>query len=194
MYGFKIILASGSPRRYQLLKTAGFDVHVVKSELKETIDSRAKDFGRVSMDLARQKAMDVKSKITVGNEILLAADTMVVMDDKALGKPANVEDAKSCLHLLSGKRHEVITGVYMSFGAQERLFCVRTAVYFAKLSNEMINYYVETCKPLDKAGAYGIQEWIGMVGIEKIEGDYFNVVGLPVQKVVKTVEEFFEMN
>ena len=189
MFNYPLILASGSPRRLALLKGAGFNVRVIIANVDESLDMAETDFGKAAMMLAKRKARKVISRVADSATLLLAADTLVVLDGKVLGKPVDLNEAKKTLQILSGKRHEVITGVYLSYGLHERLFNVSTSVYFSKLTDEMINYYVETFKPLDKAGAYAIQEWIGMVGIEKINGDYFNVVGLPMQAVVQSIKE-----
>jgi septum formation protein len=137
--------------------------------------------------IARNKALAIERS---EEEIVIAADTIVVLGDQIIGKPLDREHAVEVLKTLSGKTHKVITGVVILNGAQERSFSDVTEVAFHELSDEQINFYVDKYKPYDKAGAYAIQEWIGVVGIKKINGDFYNVMGLPVSRVVKTLQEF----
>jgi len=184
----KIILASQSPRRQELLKLAGIDFEIQIPDFEETYPDNM-DAHKIPEYLAEQKASIILQQH--GEDVIvIAADTMVFLEDEILGKPKNTEEAKSILGRLSGKMHEVITGVAIMSKDKKKLFSTNTKVYFKPLGQKNIEYYVQNYKPLDKAGAYGIQEWIGLVGIEKIEGCYNNVVGLPVSKVVEALKEF----
>ena len=124
------------------------------------------------------------------DELIITADTIVVLDDKVLGKPKDAEEARCMLHALSGKTHQVVTGVVLTTKEQQKHFSVVSNVTFKTLSDNEIDYYVDTYKPMDKAGAYGIQEWIGYVGVTRLEGSYFNVMGLPVQRIYEAMKEF----
>ena len=126
------------------------------------------------------------------NEVVLTADTVVVCDGQILGKPQDAEDARRMLGLLSGKSHEVITGVTLSTRQWQRSFAVTTVVWFKELTAAEIGFYVDSYRPFDKAGAYGIQEWIGYVGVQRIEGSYFNVMGLPVQRIYEELKDCFD--
>ncbi len=133
--------------------------------------------------LAKKKASAIEAQ--VHDAIIIAADTIVLLDNEILGKPTNEENAKEILRKLSGRRHEVVTGVCMQKGRKQISFSTTTEVFFRTLTDEQIEHYVSNYQPFDKAGAYAIQEWIGMIGIEKINGDYYNVMGLPIGDVVK---------
>jgi septum formation protein len=184
----KIILASKSPRRASLLSDAGFEFEVfVKENINENPGKRkGKD---AAIFLADEKAKHYND-ILKPETLLITADTIVCLKGKILNKPKNAEEAKKMLKILSDKKHEVITGVCIKSSERKILFSVSTKVYFRKLSDNEINYYIENYKPFDKAGAYGIQEWIGIIGIEKIKGSYFNVMGLPVQKIYEKLSHF----
>ena len=185
----KILLASASPRRKQLLEDAGFSIKVVKGkEIDETIPEKitGKD---AAIFLADLKADAYAEKITE-NTILITADTIVCLEDKILGKPTDYRDAFKILKSLSGKEHKVITGVSIRSVDKQISFADETCVKFKHLSDDEIDYYITHYKPYDKAGAYGIQEWIGYIGITGIKGSYFNVMGLPVQKVYETLKKF----
>jgi septum formation protein len=179
----RIILASGSPRRRQLLEWAEvpFDVFV-----KETSESFPPGMAveEVPVHIARNKALAVKQDLSE-ERIILAADTVVVLGEEIIGKPRDREDAIGILCRLAGQRHRVITGVIMLKGMQEVAFSDTTLVWFHDLERVQIEDYVDRYKPFDKAGAYAIQEWIGVVGIRAIEGDFYNVMGLPVSRVVR---------
>lgn len=185
----KIILASQSPRRKQLLEWAEvpFDVLV-----KETDESYPADMHieEVSVYIARNKALAINELIK-GNTTptILAADTVVVLGGRIIGKPKDREDAVEILQALSGNTHRVITGVVIVKGDYETAFADITEVSFHTLTTEQIAFYVDKYKPYDKAGAYAIQEWIGVVGIKSITGDFYNVMGLPVSRVVQALEE-----
>lgn len=182
----KVILASQSPRRKMLLEWAEISFRV---KVKETDESFPPGLPTedVPVLIARNKALAIERS---DEEIVIAADTIVVLGDQIIGKPLDREHAVEVLKTLSGKTHRVITGVVILNGAQERAFSDVTEVAFHELSDEQINFYVDKYKPYDKAGAYAIQEWIGVIGIKKINGDFYNVMGLPVSRVVKTLQEF----
>ena len=185
----KIILASASPRRSQLLKDAGFNFSIAKGkDVDEKIPKNltGKD---AAIFLADLKADAYAEKITE-NTILITADTIVCLEDKILGKPTDYQDAFKILKSLSGKEHKVITGVSIRSVDKQISFADETCVKFKQLSDDEINYYITHYKPYDKAGAYGIQEWIGYIGITEIKGSYFNVMGLPVQKVYEVLKDF----
>lgn len=181
----KIILASQSPRRKQLLELAEINFEIQVADIDET-PPIGMPGNQVPEHLAIQKA----SVIAVTNQdaIVIAADTIVLLDDEILSKPVDEEDAVSILKKLSGKVHQVISGVCIQKGNEIQSFSEITEVYFRPLTDEQIRHYVANYKPFDKAGAYAIQEWIGMVGIEKINGDYYNVMGLPVGLVVERLK------
>lgn len=138
--------------------------------------------------LALKKAEVIHTKVP--EAVVVAADTIVLLDGEILGKPVDEEDAIALLGKLSGRKHEVVTGVCMLSGNRKKSFSVTTSVYFRQLNEEQIQHYVKNYRPFDKAGAYAIQEWIGMIGIEKIDGDYYNVMGLPIGEVVNYLKEF----
>ena len=182
-----LILSSNSPRRKELL--AGLDIPF-EVRVIEDIDESYPDTlptGEIAEYIAQKKA----AAYEVGNdEVLITADTIVVLDDQILGKPANAEEAKQMLRSLSGKKHHVITGVCLKSCDQQHHFSVISEVTFKTLAEEEISYYVETYKPFDKAGAYGIQEWIGYIGVTGLSGSYFNVMGLPVQRIYAELKKF----
>ena len=179
----KIILASGSPRRKQLLEWAEVPFEIVT---KETDESYPPELApeTIAIHIARNKALAVKSMIPAGS-VTLAADTIVVLNNRIIGKPKSRQDAITILSDLSGNKHAVITGVVIQKGEQEIAFADATDVYFHTLTNEQIEFYIDKYKPYDKAGAYAIQEWIGVVGIKSVSGDFYNVMGLPVSRVVR---------
>ncbi|CAM3467359.1 Maf-like protein [Aequorivita lipolytica] len=183
---FNIILASGSPRRQAFFKELDIDFTIQVKEVEETY----------SLELKRSEITDYLSKLKASvftglneNDILITSDTIVWKDEKALGKPKNFEEAREMLQSLSGEMHEVITSVCFTSKAFQKTVNDVTKVWFKNLSEEEIDYYLKSYKPFDKAGSYGIQEWIGYIGIEKIEGCYFNVMGLPTRLVYKTLTE-----
>lgn len=177
-----IILASQSPRRKELLSSLGLDFTVEVKDVKETFPETMRG-AAVALYIATKKAeaFDLKSD----KDIVITADTIVCIDDRILGKPADYDDAFKMLKLLSGRRHEVITGVALKTVEKVRSFYEVTAVYFNELNDEQIKYYLDSFKPYDKAGSYGIQEWIGAVAVDHIEGSYTNVMGLPTAKLYK---------
>ena len=176
----KLILASGSPRRKQLLGQAHIDFDFVSPDVDET-NPPGMNVRLVPEFLAKKKAAAVAQFYP--DRCILAADTVVILDDEILGKAKDLDDAKCMLTRLSGRGHQVITGVCLRKGGQEFCFSETTEVVFRKLTQAQIDEYVEKYKPLDKAGSYAIQEYIGIVGIESIHGDYYNVMGLPVGKI-----------
>ena len=186
---YHIILASGSPRRQELLRELGleFEVHVNDS-LEEKYPEELDQY-EIPVYLAELKAGFYPGSVP-DSSLLITADTIVWLNGKTADKPVDRQDAIHILGELSGTRHEVITGVCFRNGKRMHSFYSATQVWFSQLSYEEILYYVDMYKPYDKAGAYGIQEWIGYIGIEKIEGSYFNVMGLPVQKVYHELKEF----
>ena len=186
--GYNYILASKSPRRQQLLKLLGMEFQVRIKEVDETIPSGLSKL-EIPVHLALLKSRPFLDELTE-NELLVTADTIVWLDNNVLGKPANAEEAAKMLRMLSDNEHQVITGVCLSSAKKQKTFYSITNVRFKKLMEEEILYYVNTFQPFDKAGAYGIQEWIGVVGIKQIEGSYYNVMGLPVQKLYEEIIHF----
>lgn len=182
----EIILASQSPRRKQLLEAADIDFDIVVSNIEEHYPEKM-PLADVPEYLAALKAAAISIKHP--NAVIIAADTIVLLNNQILGKPQNAEDAVVILNKLSGKMHEVITGVVIRYQQQDFSFSSTTKVFFRPLTETQIHYYVNQYQPFDKAGAYAIQEWIGMIGIEKIEGDYYNVMGLPIGQVVKILSQ-----
>jgi septum formation protein len=186
---YKVILASQSPRRKKLLEDLGLKFETQPVDIDESYPSylKAQD---IALYLSQLKAKVFNFDKLCENCLIITADTIVWQDGQVLPKPKNDEEATRILNLLSGNIHEVITGV--TFRTRQRIFSFysSTKVYFKELSSEEIAYYIDNFKPFDKAGAYGIQEWIGYIGIEKIEGSYFNVVGLPVQKLYTELQNF----
>ncbi len=184
----KIILASQSPRRKQLMEMAELSFEVLIADVDET-NPPGMPGEEVPEFLARKKADAVAH--LVQDAIVIAADTVVLLDHHILGKPRDAAHAIEILGQLSGRMHKVVTGVCIRQGAKERGFSVTTEVYFRKLTPTQIEHYVTHYKPFDKAGAYAIQEWIGVTGIEKINGDYYNVMGLPIGDVIAVLGRDF---
>lgn len=187
---YRVILASNSPRRKELLAGLGVEYEVrtlpdVDESYPETLQG-----ADIPLYIAREKA-DAYKALLQPDELMITADTVVWLDGRVLGKPADREEALQMLHSLSGHTHEVFTGVCITTTCWQRCFAAQTEVRFSTLSEEEISYYVDNYRPYDKAGAYGVQEWIGFVGVEYISGSYFNIMGLPVQRLyqeLKTVE------
>lgn len=182
-----LILASGSPRRQRLLHMAGYQFSVEKADTDENYPATLEP-SLVAEYLAVKKAEAFRDKHN--GAIVLTADTIVVCDRQVLGKPGDTQHATEMLRLLSANRHEVITGVAFLNGGHIESFSDSASVCFKKLEDWEIDYYVSHYQPFDKAGGYGIQEWIGLIGIEKIEGSYFNVMGLPVHKIHEYLKKF----
>ncbi len=183
------ILASQSPRRKQLLEWAEVPFEVVVHNTDESYPDNLLP-EEIAIYISRQKAKVVASAVGDGRRIIIAADTIVVLDNKIIGKPETIDDAFNILSALSGKIHSVITGVTITNGENEINFTDTTEVEFYDLTEDQINFYINKYKPFDKAGAYAIQEWIGVVGIKKINGDFYNVMGLPVSRVLQALSEF----
>jgi septum formation protein len=184
----KIILASQSPRRKQLMEAAEIGFEVIVADVDETNPPGMKG-DEVPEYLAEKKAGVILH--LAKNAIVVAADTVVLLDHHILGKPADAAHAREILSMLSGRVHQVVTGVCIQNAEKKVCFSVTTEVYFRTLTAEQIAHYVESYQPYDKAGAYAIQEWIGMIGIEKINGDYYNVMGLPIGDVVRVLRNEF---
>ena len=180
----KVILASNSPRRKELLAGLGVDYEVrtlpdVDESYPDTLQG-----ADIPLYIAKEKA-DAYVAMMQPGELMITADTIVWLDGKVLGKPRDREDALQMLRTMSGRTHEVFTGVCITTTDWQRSFTAQTEVRFATLSEEEIAYYVDNFQPMDKAGAYGVQEWIGFIGVENISGSYYNIMGLPVQKLYR---------
>ena len=184
---YKLILASASPRRQQLMKDAGFTFEVRLKNVEEKYPQEL-HLENVPEYLSKVKASAFREELKA-DEVLITADTVVCIHDRILGKPADRKEAISMLQELSGNRHLVVTGVSVTTRTEQLSFSSRTDVFFKHLSYEEIEFYVDTYKPFDKAGAYGIQEWIGYIGIERIEGSFYNVMGLPIQRLYETLRK-----
>ena len=179
---YKVVLASNSPRRKELLSGLGIDYEVkTLPDIDESFPEGLTEVETATY-IARAKA-DVYRNIMQSDELIITADTIVWLDGEVMGKPVDEEDARRMLRALSGKTHQVITGVCLTTIDSQKAFATVTDVTFCHLSEEEIDYYVERYRPMDKAGSYGIQEWIGFVGVESISGSYFNVMGLPIQRL-----------
>lgn len=185
---YRLILASRSPRRQQLLRELGIKFDVVIKEYEE-IYPDGMNGEEIARFVAHEKAATFKDDI-FDNEVVIAADTIVWCNNKVLGKPLDRKDAIRILKEISGNTHEVITGVSLRSKTEELTFSESTKVTFETLTEEEIGYYIDEYKPYDKAGAYGIQEWIGIIACSHIDGSYFNVVGLPVQRLYKELQKF----
>jgi len=188
---YNLLLASASPRRQMLL--AELDLTFTVPTLIDVDEDYPIDIPKreVAGFLAKKKAQ-AYLPFLAPNDILITSDTLVICGDTVLGKPSTLDEAREMLALLSGREHEVITGVSLEHRKHTQVFSVVTKVTFRLLTGEEINYYVEKFQPLDKAGAYGIQEWIGYAGVESIQGSYFNVMGLPVQRLYTELEAFIK--
>ena len=184
----KIVLASKSPRRKQLLTQAGFEIEIRTTDVEETYPEDL-PVREVAPFLARKKAL-ASRHLLAGTEVLLAADSIVILHGKIFGKPRDSAHASEILRALSGQAHEVITGVCLMDSNREKVFSGISTVYMEALSEEEINYYVEHYRPFDKAGAYAIQEWIGLCKISRIEGTYSNIMGLPMAQVYEELSQF----
>lgn len=187
---FHLILASGSPRRQQFFEDLGLEFEIRLRPVEEKYPDHLQG-SEITDYLSELKAVPFQQELSTG-EILITSDTIVSLDGQALGKPTDPAQAGEMLRELSGKRHEVITSVCFTTPVKQRTVNCATQVHFASLTSEEIDYYINEYRPFDKAGAYGIQEWIGLIGIERIEGSYFNVVGLPTHLVYRTLKEFCE--
>jgi len=185
---YKIILASKSPRRQQLLADLGIDYEVETREVEEVYPESLSSY-QVPEYLSKLKAKPFLSEID-NDTIVITSDTIVCIDGEILGKPGDYNHAVEMFKKISGKKHQVVTGVCITSKAKQVCFTSSTDVFFKELSREEIDFYIDRFKPYDKAGAYGIQEWIGYIGIKRIEGSYFNVMGLPVQRLYEELRNF----
>ncbi|MES2140106.1 MAG: Maf-like protein [Bacteroidota bacterium] len=183
-----LILASKSPRRQYLMKELGLDFEVHTKDVDESFPENL-EAQEIPLYLCQKKADAFDEELTE-NTIVITADTIVWIDNQVLNKPENFDDAVRMLKLLSGKKHEVYTGVCLRSKHKTKTFYALTNVYFKELSQEEIEYYINNFNPYDKAGAYGAQEWIGYIAVEKIEGSYFNVMGLPVRELYEELLKF----
>lgn len=185
---YKIILASNSPRRRELL--AGLDIPFQVKVLPGVSESYPEDLpvDQIPEYIAQEKAAAYQGMIGE-DELVLTADTVVILKNEVLGKPKGLREASEMLHRLSGKTHRVVTGVCLTTQTEQRHFSVTTEVTFRELTDIEISYYVDRYKPLDKAGAYGVQEWIGYIGVTGLKGSYYNVMGLPVQRIYQELKE-----
>jgi len=185
---YQLVLASASPRRQQLLRELGLDFVVRPSDLEEFYPEEL-GMTAIPVYLAQLKA-EALAESMADNELLITADTIVWKDEQVLGKPADRDEAFAMLKALSGSEHQVITGMHLQSKTKKVSFHAVTEVWFDEMTDEEINFYIDQYKPYDKAGAYGIQEWIGFVGIYKIEGSFYNVMGLPVHKLYQYLKDF----
>ena len=186
---YKVILASNSPRRKELL--AGIDVDFKVRVIQDIDESYPADLPtkNIAEYISRKKAAVYQQQMA-DDELIITADTIVVLGAEVMGKPHDEADASRMLHELSAQTHQVITGVTLTTTTRQQSFSVETDVTFKALSDEEIDYYVQHYKPFDKAGAYGIQEWIGHIGVTGLQGSYFNVMGLPVQRIYEALRKF----
>lgn len=189
-FDYKIILASNSPRRKELL--SGLDLNYDVKVLPNIDESYPDDLdkGKVAEYISAKKAKEYTSLLVSDKTLIITADTVVILDDTIYGKPKNEEDAKRMLRNLSGRTHKVVTGVTLTTLCKQHSFSVESEVRFSHLEPSEIDYYVSKYKPMDKAGAYGIQEWIGYVAVEYISGSYFNIMGLPIQRLYQELKRF----
>ena len=185
---YNFILGSNSPRRKEILKEIGLDFSIYPSNIDENFNKEI-EVEDIPVFLAKKKASALKNKLKE-NDILITADTVVIYNDELLSKPENTYQAKEMLEKLSGKSHKVITGVCLLSKNNKSIFSCETIVTFNDLNKFEIEFYINKYKPFDKAGSYGIQEWIGLIGVKKIEGSYTNVVGLPASMVYTELKKF----
>lgn len=186
---YNIVLASKSPRRQELLNGIGVDFSILTKDVDESYPSRL-PLVDVAPYLSLKKAKAFESQELPENFMVITADTVVIAENEILGKPKDREDALRMLKLLSGKTHRVVTGVTVHTKESSKTFSVTSKVTFDELDNQEIEYYVDNYKPYDKAGAYGVQEWIGYIGVSGVEGSYFNVMGLPTHKLYTVLKKF----
>lgn len=184
---YKVILASNSPRRKELLSGLGIDYEIrtlpdVDESYPESLQG-----ADIPLYISKEKADAYRALLQPG-ELMITADTIVWLDGRVLGKPKDREDALQMLRDMSGRTHEVFTGVCITTTDWQRSFAAQTEVRFAQLTEEEITYYVDRYQPMDKAGSYGVQEWIGFIGVENISGSYFNIMGLPVQRLYRELK------
>jgi septum formation protein len=186
---YKVILASHSPRRKELLK--GLDIDFEVRVIPGIDESYPEDIppAEIPSYIARKKAKAYRETLSPG-ELIITADTVVLLDDQIIEKPADRDSAIQMIQCLSGRKHQVITAVILTTAEKHKEFAVTSTVDFTELTREEITYYVDKYKPFDKAGAYGIQEWIGYIGVRGIEGSFYNVMGLPVQRLYRELSDF----
>jgi len=189
--GRRLILASHSPRRSELMRQCGLDFVTADSGCDDESFPDTLDKEDVPVYLARKKSAAYAVPLAP-DQVLVTADTIVICNGEILGKPADRADAERMLQKLSGNRHRVVTGVEIRSATKSECFSVKTDVWFRRLSEEEIEYYLDNYAPYDKAGAYGIQEWIGAAAIERIEGSFYNVMGLPIQTLYVKLNEFLD--
>ena len=186
---YHIILASKSPRRQELLRGMGVGFEIMTKETPEDYPAEL-PLDEVPKYLSLQKSLAFKDDELPADYLLITSDTVVICEGEILGKPKDREDAERMLRMLSGKTHHVVTGVTVRSAEKTESFAVRSNVTFSELEQDEIDYYIEHCQPFDKAGAYGIQEWIGYVGISGLEGSFYNVMGLPTRKLYQCLKTF----
>ncbi len=186
---YNIILASKSPRRQELLKGIGLHFSILTKDVDESFSSEMPVYD-VAPYLSYKKAKAFDKGELPENYMVITADTVVIVGDTILGKPKDADEARNMLRLLSGKKHSVVTGVTIHTGEKNKTFSVTSKVSFDVLEENEIDYYVNNYKPFDKAGSYGVQEWIGYIGVNCVEGSYFNVMGLPTQKLYQMLKLF----
>jgi septum formation protein len=188
-FPYRLVLGSGSPRREELLKKMGFYFDIIVKK-NEEIFPQDLPTEQIPEYIAKQKSQHYNLDEMPENTLLITADTLVILDDKILGKPKDKSEATAILKELSGKTHEVVTGVCLRTKEKEKTFSVSSRVSFRVIKEDEILYYIENYKPYDKAGAYGIQEWLGFIALERIEGSFFNVMGFPTQRLYVSLMEF----
>lgn len=186
---YNIVLASKSPRRQELLKGIGVDFSILTKEVDESFPSKLPLID-VAPFLSLKKANAFEDSELPENYMVITADTVVIVENEILGKPKNRDDAVRMMNLLSGKVHKVVTGVTVHTKEKTKTFSVISKVTFETLDNQEVGYYIDNFRPYDKAGAYGVQEWIGYIGVSNVEGSYYNVMGLPTQRLYKVLKEF----
>tara|TARA_B100001758_G_scaffold247574_1_gene265986 strand:+ start:11322 stop:11909 length:588 start_codon:yes stop_codon:yes gene_type:complete len=186
---YNVILGSSSKRRKKLLTKLGIDFSIMTSKEEEEYPSKT-EISQIANFLAKQKADVISKEISDNNYLLITADTIVVQNHEVIHKPKNKKEAIEILKKISGNSHTVTTGVCITSPAKQIIFSSTTNVFFSNLSNDEINFYIEKYKPFDKAGSYGIQEWIGLIGIKEITGSYNNVVGLPTHELYQKLKKF----
>lgn len=188
---YKLLLASKSPRRHYLLKELGFAFEIIDIDTDESYPDELKA-EEIALYLCKKKAETVSPEYLNENTILITADTIVWLENECIGKPVDEEDAKNILRKLSGKTHQVYTGICLKSHSAQTTFYSKTNVTFRKLKNEEIEHYVEKFRPMDKAGAYGVQDWIGYIGVSGINGCYYNVMGFPVSMFYEVLMKFVD--
>lgn len=186
---YHIILASKSPRRQELLRGMGVDFSIMTKETDESFPPEM-PLDEVPKYLSLQKSLAFRDDELPTDYLLITSDTVVICEGEILGKPKDRADSVRMLQLLSGKTHHVVTGVTVRSAEKTESFAVRSNVTFAELDTDEINYYIDHCKPFDKAGAYGIQEWIGYIGINGLQGSFYNVMGLPTRRLYQCLKDF----